>query len=534
MSSEAWPVGRMGRRNAGQLAAALERAATPLVFTVVALLLWWMYGNQLILATNDEGIYLDAAERILHGQKPYLDFFGYMSPGSYWTHALAFRMFGITLAAGRILVILDAALECTLVYWLVARLAAPGPAIATTFLFFAFQTNDASRMTAQHRWDSSAIALLAIVLCTRAHIDKQRIWLAASGALMVLAAFATPSVALLGLVTLAWLAWEKELRRGAWWFLAGMLTVGLALILALHMNGILAPLARQIVWLSRNYSAVNVMPYGAIIGGYAALFDGARGPELPIRAWLVFCVALPAVLPILSLTGGTAFLLRSGQRAEPFRRLLPYLLLCMLALIAATYPRSDVEHLSYVAALPYALTGVLAYRCVRPRVRTLLALWMAVWGAAFLAMAESRPRGLEMSTPVGKIRASAEEDQTLSGVLAHVHPHDTLFVYPYKPLLYFLTQTENPTRYSYLAPGMMTSEDAGLVLADLKRKPPQWVLYMELAPTEYARVLPASAGLSLHYPDLEDWLRRKYRPSGCPPIAGYVLMQRASAGPSSE
>ncbi len=82
-----------------------ERATSVLVFAVSASLLWWMYGNQLILNTNDEGIYLDAAERILHGQQPYRDFFGYMSPGSFWMQALAFRLFGVTLAAGRLLVI---------------------------------------------------------------------------------------------------------------------------------------------------------------------------------------------------------------------------------------------------------------------------------------------------------------------------------------------------------------------------------------------------------------------------------------------
>ncbi len=53
----------------------IQRSATVLVFAAAALLLWWVYGNRLILATNDEGIYLDAAERILHGQQPYRDFF---------------------------------------------------------------------------------------------------------------------------------------------------------------------------------------------------------------------------------------------------------------------------------------------------------------------------------------------------------------------------------------------------------------------------------------------------------------------------
>lgn len=351
---------------------------------------------------------------------------------------------------------------------------------------------------------------------------------------MVLAAFATPSVALAGLVTLVWLLWQRQFRPDALFFLGGMLTMGLALILALSLNGILWPLAGQMAWLSRNYSAVNVMPYGAIIGGYGALLQGSAGAELLVRAWLVLCVALPAVLPILSLAGGTAFLLHRSQRQEHLRPVLLYLMLCMVALIISTYPRMDVEHLSYVAAVPYALSAILAYRCIPARVRTWGTLWMAVWAAAFLFMSQTGPRGQALRTPVGDIRVSADERRMLGGVLDRVHPGDSLFVYPYKPLLYFLTQAKNPTRYSYLAPGMMTPQEAELVLKDLKRNPPRWVLYLELDPAEYARVLPATRGLTLHYQDLEDWIKANYLPAGCPPIAGYWLNERAFAASSSK
>ncbi len=47
-----------------------RRLAPVALFVAAAALLWWIFGNRLILATNDEGIYFDAAERILHGQSP--------------------------------------------------------------------------------------------------------------------------------------------------------------------------------------------------------------------------------------------------------------------------------------------------------------------------------------------------------------------------------------------------------------------------------------------------------------------------------
>ncbi len=413
-----------------------------------------------------------------------------------------------------------------MVYWLVARFASPLCAIATTLLFFAFETSDPSRMTAQHRWDSAAFSLVAVALCVHAQAGKQRVWFALSGALMVVAAIATPSIGLLGLVTLAWLAWQPELRAGARWFLAGMLAAGAVFLLVLQLNGILGPLAGQIGWLSKNYSTVNGMPYGSIVGGYRALFEGAGGWELPIRAWLVFCMALPAVLPIIALVGGAAFQLRPMQRHGALRRGLLYLMLCIAALVISIYPRADVEHLSFIAALPYAVAGILAYWYIPARVRFSMTVWMAVWAVAFFVVGTRVPSGQELRTSVGKIRASADDGRLVSDLLGRVHPGDSLFVYPYKPLLYFLTQAENPTRYSYVQPGLMTNQDAALTLDDLERKPPQWVLYLELDPAQFERVWPAAAGHDLHFRDLEAWIKANYRASSCPPITGYVLMQR--------
>src|SRR6204780_2928439 len=112
-----------------------ERAAPVLVFVGAALFLWFAFGNRLILGTNDEGIYLDAAQRILHGQKPYVDFFGVMTPGSFWIQALGFRLLGVSQMAGRAPVILYVALECALVYWLVERYASRAAAIVTSLFF---------------------------------------------------------------------------------------------------------------------------------------------------------------------------------------------------------------------------------------------------------------------------------------------------------------------------------------------------------------------------------------------------------------
>jgi 4-amino-4-deoxy-L-arabinose transferase-like glycosyltransferase len=489
----------------------LQRAAPLIVFFATASLLAWMFGNRLILGTNDEGIYLDASERILHGQKLYLDFFGYMTPGSFWMQALAFRLMGVTLAAGRAPVIFYIALECALIYWLVARHASRGAAIVTTLFFLAFQTADPSMITAQHRWDSGAFALASIALC----VGSPRRWLAVSGFLtgfltgflIGCAALATPSVALVAIVILVWL------RARAGWYLLGASIAGLAAATALWFGGILPAFLQQLQWLSRNYSSVNVMHYGAIIGGYRALFAGAGAWELPVRFCVVFCIALPAILPIVALLGG-------------WRRVNSYLLLSIIALVASTYPRSDIAHLAYISALPYAVTGILVYRLVPALPRAWLAIFIGVWAAVFALQAQLPGRLVSLETPVGAVRASAVDAPAVRELLSRVQPKQSLFVYPYKPLLYFLTQADNPTRYSYLQAGLMTEEDVRTALSELKARPPAWVLYMDLSQSEFERVFPSGKGFNSHHPEMENWIKANYRATDCPSLGGYVLLRR--------
>jgi 4-amino-4-deoxy-L-arabinose transferase-like glycosyltransferase len=496
-------------------AALLERQVTRVrtdnavpfaIFAGAFLLLWLLYGNRLILGTNDEGIYLDAAERILHGQKPYVDFFGYMSPGSFWIQALAFRLLGLTQAAGRAPVIFYLAFECALIYWLVERYASRAVGIVTSLFFLAFQTADASMITAQHRWDSSAFALASIALC----LGSKRIGLVAAGFLIACAALATPSVALVAFVTLIWL------RKRAGWYLAGIALAGTFAVIALWINGTLWAFLQQLGWLSRNYGAVNGMPYGSIIGGWSALFQGAGVWELPVRFCIVFCLALPAILPVV----GLVFWLRSRDAT------LLYLLLCVIALVVSTYPRSDVAHLAYVSALPYALAGILVCRSVPARPRAWITILLATWATIFAVQAQLPGSLVPLATPVGEVRASVADAPAVRELLSRVQPRQSLFVYPYKPLLYFLTQAENPTRYSYLAPGMMTGEDAGIALAELEAHPPEWVLYLDLNPAEFERVFPSGQGFDAHFPQLESWIKANYRSTGSPSLGGYVLLRR--------
>jgi 4-amino-4-deoxy-L-arabinose transferase-like glycosyltransferase len=480
-----------------------------IVFAGVFILLLLIDGNRLLFGTSDEGIYLDAAERMLHGQKLYADFFGYISPGVYWVQEGFFRVFGLNMLAGRLPALLYFSSECGMVFWLTARLASRGAAFFVVFLFFAVQSSDLNFLTAQHRWDSGALSLASICLAAHGHFSKSRWPWIAAGALAVAAAFCTPSMLLVAGATVAWLLIAREMRAQLLPFLAGGTLAAVVLLGSTVASGILLPFIEQMRWLSRNYSTVNAMSYGTTIGGYHDLLAGPLNLDLIVRALVVLCLALPAILPVTNLAGWT---IRLRSVDAPKRPVIVYLLFCSVALVASTYPRADLMHLAWVASVAYVL-GAALFSLALPKWSQTAAVVIAIFGSTLLLLHLTLTlSAAKLGTPIGEVRVAQNSTEALQKVLELVKPGDSAFVYPYKPLLYFLTQTKNPTRYSYLSPGLMTDQDEQSALADLRRAPPQWVMLLRLSPEEFLRIFPNGDLSKLHFQALEDWIDANYLP----------------------
>jgi len=504
------------------------------IFLAAAALLLALHGQRMVL-TNDEGIVLESAQRMAAGGRIYVDFFGYMSPGSYWLQALVFRLLGVALWTGRLIVILDFALQCALVYWLAARLASWRAASAVTLTFAGFQVADPSFLTSAHRWDSATFALAGLCLAVSAFLNGEGRWRwwqwLASGAALAAAVWCTPSLLLLAIVVTLWLAVSRERRSNLVPLMTGAAAIGLAGISALMSTGSVAAFFAQMAWLRQNYSGVNVLPYGSIIGGYRALFEGSHGaPETIVRMVLIVCLALPAILPPLAILLGGVSLWRGTTGAQ--RAILTLLLPAVAALAITAFPRADVTHLAFIAALPYVLVFSALAGLLPARTSSWLALGSMMLAAVF---ASNYVRGwresAQVSSPAGVLRVPNEQAANVERLLKDVRPGDGLFVYPYMPMQYIVTQARNPTRYSYLMPGMMTRIQETEALGELEAQPPQWLLYMQPSPQDFLRVFPNGAGLDWHFAELESWMQRMYVPVEGPPVnvGGYRLWRRAPA-----
>ena len=467
------------------------------------LLIHLALGNR-VIPNADEGIYLQGGVDVLRSAVPYRDFFAITGPGSFWLVAAMFRIAGITLRSARVLLALDISVLVGLTYWITSRLARPLTALATSVLCAALFLSSPGNLVINHRWDSSA-AMLAAIAFTLATIQSPRRTAAFfAGLFSAAAAWITPPTGLVGVVIVLRVWIDVKTRRVAVFVGAGILTGMIVPAWILAAQGGLVPMVKTLFWNASHYSAANRVPFGHIFGGPAALFAGAHGGEWIARILLAIAFLLPALLPPLV---AVAWLpaIRDPMRTEIF------LLAAGGAAVFSSYPRWDLLHLLYVSPVFLILAAVWVGRIRRKSIAPALFM-ITVLPAAIMSVHTLLVDGPELSfdSPAGHIRAAKADAAAIQMSLANIQPADTLFVYPYEPLFYFLTQAHNPTRYLWLQPGMMSDADERTAVSELIPHPPKWVLYRDLAPADYLRIWPGSDPTRLRMNLVEEFISANY------------------------
>lgn len=479
---------------------ARRQAGTAAVFLLTGLWIWWMIARRFTIQ-GDEGIFVEGARRVLSGQVPYKDFFILMGPGTFWLQALALRVFGVTLAGSRAIMILDLSILAACVFWLVSRRLSLSYAAWTATLLVFLESSDRGIMIPTHRWDSAALGMLAITICAS---RPRRLTVFAAGCCAGFAAWTTLPVALVAAELGVWL-WLED-RPKIVPFLAGCVAVSIGCAGVLALQGALGPMFEHMFWTASNYGHANYLPYGSLFGqGYGQFFDGAQAFEVPVRALVVFGLILPVLLPPL------AVLAFPWWRGDSLLRLL---FLGGAALVASTYPRTDLSHLTYAAPVFYALTAILAASIPWATLRVSLLSLCTVSALLYAGNALARHGEEEtIATSVGAIRGPHDDIAFVRDLQREVPSGSSLFVFPYLPMASFLTLGSNPTRYSFLQPGMMNEQDESMVLADLAKAPPDRVLYFDFPEWEVLKIWPPSDRSHLRFRRLEAYFSAHYHRS---------------------
>jgi hypothetical protein len=487
------------------------------VFLCVFAYLGWLAAARFTLALNDEGIYFDGGLRILQGQMPYKDFFVLTGPGTFVLQAASMGVLGTTLTAGRIPAVWDIAVMTACLFWLVctftdSKLSTQITAACASFIYLAFATLGESAVVASHRWDSSAWAILAgtlIVAATRNPSARRSAATAlAAGIAVGIAAWCTPTVALAVIALGACLVFYRTTLRLFPFYATGVGLVLTAGVMWLASRGAFPAMLDSMLWSTSNYSGPNRTWYAAVTGGYANLLHSTSLASATITVLLVVFLTLPATLPFF----GAIWLWKRPPMSVVITLTLG------VALILSTYPRWDLYHLTWVSAPFYALAAALIARASFPGA-TLFRRGVALIGliaaaACSMIAIEQRLDETTQVTRTGRVHGKPADLEALSVIQARVKPSDTLFVFPIRPLFYFVTGAHNPTRYSFLQPGMFSDQDEADALSELRAHPPRFVFYTYAPPEAYLRIWPGSDPRRLRMARIEDFFQENYRETG--------------------
>jgi hypothetical protein len=281
--------------------------------------------------------------------------------------------------------------------------------------------------------------------------DSQRKWLlaAAGGLVGATTLILQQKGILLLLAFLVWL-WIQHRRRGTSlialvWVTGGCFSVVAAMLTYFWGQGALRDLIyANFVWPSHMYGPTFSVSYAFLISHYfkhwVVPMQGINW-TLGMAALLVIPFFFVAALPVILLCLGIQHGIRNmGQEIVLYW-------LAGSALWFSEIHRKDIAHL--VFGSPLLVVLCIFYLQERRNKGFSLALQalsiasVCLAGATLIVALVAQP----MQTRVGRVHTAAY-DPVLAAIEEHVPPGGEIFVGPYAPMYYFLSATNNPTRYS--------------------------------------------------------------------------------------
>jgi len=496
-------------------------------FAIVYLRLFYNY----TLLNGDEGIVLQGAQRVLEGEVPYRDFFSFFTPGSYYSLALFFKVFGSSILVGRAVLVVEGGLFSVLTYLLARRVCSRWSALLAAY--FVTLTCVPYRFIVLHNWDSTLWACLALYCAVRFLERPRPGWALATGwfaALTCLFEQSKGAGLVLGLsVGLLILACKASGRvRWNWQRMAALLA-GFSgpFLLTLIYFGLKHSLPQMLAdwfWPLYHYSAINKAPLGFVVLNPAERDTLYAGP--PLSLLLTLLITGPwYVVPVLPFLAGIGWVHWSTKawRGSPDPARGGYYVLTsstLVGLLVSTLAtgRPDFTHLVYLSPLFFLMLAWIAegrdipsslLRAVKPLLVFFLFLSFTTFGLALLWQPLNARQRLETRRGTLKMNGS---DYVLDYVQAHVSAGESMLVYPYLPSYYYLTATHSPGRYEYMMPGFHSPQQFQELLSELSADHTRVVLFEPSFREKIIAGFPSATPAVLAAPDpVEGYITTHYR-----------------------
>ncbi len=476
----------------------------------------------------DQGTFAYGGSAILKGARTYIDFWDIKPPNIFYTYALAFELFGESVAALRLFDFLCTLLTLSLIWFvtfgLFEKFSRPEiknmwwVRLAAVFAMFAYSLsylNQGFQDTAQCETFSLPLLLgsAMLVLSTSARVHWSRLFL--SGALIGVSCFYKYPFGLFILLplTIIWLRQTecKERLISSLFVCAGLFVALLIQAILLLPNEELQELWKITQQATLSYNRNN-------FSGTFTIFNNLRtSVQMFVGLWL----ALGAI--------GLLLLLWSSEKAKRRALLRPLSVLCVGAVIGFLIVQMQNKGYKYhyQVLLPWVViligagmaTLAIAVRVKKPVPRVvvfallLIGLFLGTLWSGQAALKDSLTPSENGSTSSFTYIAG---DHLTNYVLAHSRPIDRIFIFGFQPYVYWYTHRKPATRFlntihfkpSYVAPELRKE------LIDSLRQDPPLLFFVETGDhytSQGDSFDDSRTTITKRYPAIDSLLSTRYR-----------------------
>ena len=457
---------------------------------------WLQYFNR---STNllDEGSTAAQAMRVVNGELIYRDFFTVVTPGSYYTVAWLFRLFGESLMVLRWAALVTG-LGILLITLTVGRrvmvwpFAAAAGLSTTVWGWFLVTPNFYSL-------EAALFSLIALA-CYVYGAPSWR-WMIAAGVAAGATAMVKQNVGAYTAAGLLITIWASRLfdTEPDW--------RGRAKMSAQFIAGILLPVFATLLWLTAAgagaylYESWVYYPLVKYTERFARPFPDffPLDEREPFDLWTKLVIYLPVVVYPLAIIAIGVLASRFRRRGDRVAQSEGHALLAIasvgLLTLLQAWPRADVPHILFGLQPTFILFAYLlfcAWRALKaipgPRLAIAAIAMIVVLAPAAALLWKGYQRteweyqnyivAVRSQRATGILAAGLEAqriDVVTKYITEHTAPDDPIFVVPWAAGLYFLADRSNPTRTDFML--FEDPEAYPCLLARLDARPPKYVIY---------------------------------------------------------
>ena len=439
---------------------------------------------------RDEGLLAYGAVRVMHGEVPQRDFVSVQPPLSFYTAAGIFELCGTSLVSLRAFGLSLFLILPLLIYGVgrnfmgpVLAFAAATPACILGLPYCNFVPLAV--------WQGIIASLGAVLLFFPA-VCSIRQWLAfPAGILTAISLFLRHDQAVYTMGSIVALTVALALARGdsvpptnlkraSLLWLTGIALVLIPAIAVWWKMGALTEMFRQLILFPlTTYRKTSSLPFPRFMI-WRSIWETA----------VVLLFYLPPFVQAIALLYLVLSIVR--RRFGRHEAVLTFLVVWSALFYLQVMIRSDFTHLM-IALPPFFLLMAFGWSIARQKFANYHKLNLALSGifailvASFLWVLHSfaLPDVTRANEPLTLKRGGVRIEQAhviadfVQSLQARVPPDHSILVLPYQPMLYFLSERRNPTRWNYLWPGDQTALDHERLIEEAERDPPAIVLLAE-------------------------------------------------------